>query len=252
MIASLPTCCIADDGITGGGITGVGINSTILGTAIVTSQDCTISIPNYVNINSYQTNINSNSSTDTSSLYSTNDYYNFSISYIDIWTSWTIYNYFNIAPDKKTLFRQQIRNQLSNHLESKNNKLMQHNKDENEIRARGLLCELVGKCEFKKYMQRGFLTIQSKSGIWYKVPGGHDRMISYVKDKDGKFVPYESFCIVFKDSSLPHTDYTIMRLLLIENDEFAMRKQANINFVGSFREQLSMAETGMQAMARAG
>lgn len=107
-----------------------------------------------------------------------------------------------------------------------------------ENRARGLLREMVGDMAFRRYLQRGFLMVKGGSGVMYKIYGGtassrnRGLIESYIKNPaTGTFTPFEAFCIQFKDAGLPHTDGVIMRKLLVENDEFGMRKLANVRAI---------------------
>jgi hypothetical protein len=108
---------------------------------------------------------------------------------------------------------------------------MEQNDNPNEIRARELLRDLVGDAEFKRYLVRGFIMVRGKSGVLYKICGGYERVVSYTKGQDGKYHPFETFCVVFKNGKLPHTDWVVMRKILIDTDEFGFRKIAVIHRV---------------------
>lgn len=112
---------------------------------------------------------------------------------------------------------------------SRNDLLMSYNSKDDELRARGLLCEMIGWDEYKKYLKRGFIVVKGKSGMLYKIAGGHSMMYVYQrKDETGNWYYRESICLQFKDHNLPFTDAVIMRMLFVESDEFGMRKMANV------------------------
>jgi len=129
---------------------------------------------------------------------------------------------------KKQEFRNRIRRQLAPEARPENEGLLRCNNDPAELKARGLLRELVGEKAFRDYLRRGFISVKGKSGLFYRIFGGTRHMTSYAKHDDGKFYPHEDICVVFCDRNLPLTDGVVMRLLLVENDEFALRRLANV------------------------
>jgi len=137
--------------------------------------------------------------------------------------------------DPKAMRQAQIRERFRHNLSLNVRKtthalddLMRHNMNDDEERARTLLKSMISTKQFKQYLRRGFFVTKGKSGMLYRIFGGHEEIKSYVREKDGKYRKFESICIVFEDMNMPHTDWAIMRFLLIENDEFGMRKLANI------------------------
>lgn len=139
--------------------------------------------------------------------------------------------YYNPANfiSKESLFREKMKTNLlpvMKHREIWGAKLTVE-----EYRARTLLHDLVGDQEFKRFLKRGFIMVKGRSGTLYKITGGYSMVVSYIKNDKGKYVPYERFCVQFKCYDLPFTDGVIMRKLLVENDEFALRKAANVSKV---------------------
>lgn len=132
------------------------------------------------------------------------------------------------CPSKEDILRQRMRNNLAPKIITKNRDLWGVSISDDERRARQLLFELVGEASFRRYLRRGFIMVQGRSGTMYKISGGTTRVISYVKGPNGNFEPYESFCVQFKQYDLPFTDGVIMRKLLVENDEFSLRKESNV------------------------
>lgn len=132
-------------------------------------------------------------------------------------------------PSKAELFRSRIKKQLACEAVGRGNDLWIVKRTVEENRARRFLKRLIGERDFERYLRRGFIMVKGRSGTLYKVSGGHVRVVSYVKQASGKFEPHETFCVVFKDADLPFTDGVIMRKLIIENDEFALRKLANVS-----------------------
>lgn len=112
---------------------------------------------------------------------------------------------------------------------SRNDMLMLHNCSEEEGRARQLLCEMIGYEEYKKYLKRGFIVVRSdKTGWYYVIRGGHSMIECYSKTDKGVWYQKDKICIQFDQYDLPHTDGIILRKLMVEHDEFALRKKANV------------------------
>lgn len=107
----------------------------------------------------------------------------------------------------------------------------QHEATPAEQRARALLRDMIGTEAYMNYMKRGFITTKGRSGTIYRISGGHNRVVSYVKWPSGKLEEHEAFCIVFKTANLPFTDGVIMRKLIVEHDEFSLRKMSNVSNV---------------------
>lgn len=134
-------------------------------------------------------------------------------------------------PDSRDQFRNRIRRQLApNVITSRSADFWKQHHKESEQRARELLQSLITPEEYRKYLRKGFITVQGPSGMVYQIFGGHKMMKCFVKDKSGKLIWHEDICIVFSGPyhSLPYTDWVIMRKMMVENDEFGMRKTANI------------------------
>lgn len=153
---------------------------------------------------------------------------------------------FGFSRREELLFN--IRRNLEVAYRASNSSLMSVNHDPAELRARRLLADMLSEEEFRRYLIRGFIIVRGKSGIIYKI--STEIITSYVKNtKTGKYAPFETFCIVFKDSSLPPTDAVIMRKILIETDEFGMRKKANVSKV---TESIRLTQPNNNIYVRAG
>lgn len=143
--------------------------------------------------------------------------------------------YWGHTPYEKTkeeLFREKLQANLRPEIVTKNQQLWGLELTEEELRARTLLYDLIGDLEFRRYLRKGFIMVTGKSGTMYKISGGHNRIVSYKKANTGRFMPFEEFCVVFAQYNLPFTDGVIMRKLLVEHDEFSLRKKANVFQVG--------------------
>jgi hypothetical protein len=149
------------------------------------------------------------------------------------WTNipWAVYRV-----SKKDVLREKIRRQLAPDIFVRRPEIWGVELTPEERRARTLLCELVGEKAFVRYVKKGFLMVRGKTGILYKISGGHCKIETFLPQAGGGYKPYESICIVFKEYSLPFTDGVVMRLLLIQNDEFGMRRMANVSYVNGATE----------------
>lgn len=134
-----------------------------------------------------------------------------------------------VSQSKEQVFKAKIRAQLNpNSIIRKCDQLITLNADKAEQKARLLLRDMIGDKAFRDYMRRGFIMVKGASGVLYQIMGGHNRITSFIKNTQGKYEPFEGFCVVFKDRDLPYTDWVIMRKILIETDEFGLRKVANV------------------------
>lgn len=120
-------------------------------------------------------------------------------------------------------YRAAILRNMSPDLDARNGALMAANGHPAEMKARKLLRDLIGEKQFRRYMVRGFIVCQGSSGVFYRIHGGSGMVYSLTKNSGGKLELFEKFCVQFKDPNLPFTDSVIMRKLLVENDEFALR-----------------------------
>lgn len=166
----------------------------------------------------------------------------------------------SFARSKEDMLREKIRQQLNPpiYFERDGQKILLKDKDlwdvqqtPEENRARGLLREMVGEEAMRRYLKRGFLMVKGNSGVLYKIYGGNPSarnrglIESYIKNPaTGTFTPFEAFCIQFKDTGLPHTDAVIMRKLLVENDEFGMRKMANVRAINPNNQSAIFNKSG--------
>lgn len=149
--------------------------------------------------------------------------------------AWSNYLWYGHKPPEKTkeeIFREKLQANLRPEIVTKNQQLWGLELTEEELRARTLLYELIGNLDFRRYLRRGFIMVTGKSGTMYKISGGHNRIVSYKKSNTGRFMPFEEFCVVFSQYNLPFTDGVIMRKLLVEHDEFSLRKKSNVFQVG--------------------
>lgn len=139
--------------------------------------------------------------------------------------------------------RSRIRTQLSSKFNTKHLNIVKENTPEDK--ARGLLREMIGDKAFLQYIKKGFITVRGRTGLMYKVsPTG---VWSYAPRPDGKYDQFEYICIVFRQSGIPPTDAVIMRKLLIEHDEFGLRKAANVskrNSASLFRQEAIAVAAG--------
>jgi len=168
----------------------------------------------------------------------------FSVCSADTQTSWgtlvfgqnTTAAYWGIGDcyqkSKEEIFREKLKANLRPEIVTKNQQLWGLELTEEELRARTLLYELIGDVDFRRYLRRGFIMVTGKSGTLYKISGGHNRIVSYKKANTGRLMPFEEFCVVFTQYNLPFTDGVIMRKLLVEHDEFSLRKKSNVFQVG--------------------
>jgi len=111
---------------------------------------------------------------------------------------------------------------------SRSERFHKQRNSEPELRARALLRELISPEKYQRYLKTGHLMVQGRSGLMYRIRGDEQMTRVYIVDVDGKYHHLEDLCVVFKDNGLPYTDAVIMRMMLIENDEFAFRSKANV------------------------
>jgi len=110
-----------------------------------------------------------------------------------------------------------------------------HTEDPAELKARQLLKTFIGGERFRRYLKDGFISITSPvTGLVYQIFPGHRQVV--VRDKGTRTA---SCCIVFKDNSLPPTDWVIMRMSLIMADEKTFYQKANVS--GTIPERLRIA-----------
>jgi hypothetical protein len=204
--------------------------------------------PNFAQITTATTqfanyNINNNTTASNITIGGSGDYYSwpneYSIRLRGVNTNGSTVYYvdgYQQAENKEAAFIDKIRRQLAPTILTKNTFLWGIKITDAERRARSLLHDLIGNDEFERYIRKGFIMVKGRSGTLYKISGGHNRIISYVKDATGRFVPYENFCVVFKVYDLPFTDGVIMRKMLVEHDEFALRKLANVGRVSELEK----------------
>lgn len=176
-------------------------------------------------------------------------------------SGYTVYWPSQVPPlSKVDQFRQKIRENLAPHVYVKRNGQDVLLKDsdiwsidlsQEEVKARGLLREMIGHDQFKRYLKRGFIMVGGRSGVMYKVHGGdasapsRGLIESYVKNPyTGRYHPFEAFCVQFKDQGLPHTDGVVMRKMLIEHDEFGLRKIANVISINNNQQSGEIDKNG--------
>jgi len=104
-----------------------------------------------------------------------------------------------------------------------------------ELKARQLLKSFIGGERFRRYLKNGFISVTSPvTGLVYQIFPGHRSVV--VRDKGKRTA---SCCIVFKDKSLPPTDWVVMRMSLIIADETTFYEKANVS--GQIPERLRKA-----------
>jgi len=127
-------------------------------------------------------------------------------------------------------------------------------KSDPEYKARELLRDMVGDVPFRSYLKKGFVTVRGRSGLVYQVMRGqmNHSVRSFAPTKNGRYKPFESLCIVFKDHDLPLTDSVVMRVMMCLYDEFGMRANANVwPAAGSVKdEEYVLGKFGELAKAR--
>lgn len=94
-------------------------------------------------------------------------------------------------------------------------------KAEAENRAKKLLMELIGKADYKKFLQLEYLDVEGNSGKTYRIRPG--RRIE-VLEKD---ITIESLCITTPNHYLPKFDEIIWKKLLAETNEELLLRVAN-------------------------
>lgn len=95
--------------------------------------------------------------------------------------------------------------------------------NEREMRARAMLCRLIGDDRFRRYVAHGHVSLRAKSGRVYQIFPGHGITKVYLLG-----VPVEKLCVVLI-GDFPATDSVVMRYLLILNDEDDFRRRANVS-----------------------
>ena len=94
-------------------------------------------------------------------------------------------------------------------------------KAEAESRAKKLLMDLIGKTDYKKFLQLGYLDVKGNSGKTYRIRPG--RRIE-ILEKD---LIIDSLCITTPNYYLPEYDEVIWKKLLAENNEKLLLEVAN-------------------------
>lgn len=94
-------------------------------------------------------------------------------------------------------------------------------KAEIENRAKKLLMNLIGKTDYKKFLQLGYLDVEGNSGKTYRIrPRGR------IEVREGD-VKIDSLCITTPDYYLPKYDEVVWKKLLAENNEKLLLEVAN-------------------------
>lgn len=155
---------------------------------------------------------------------------------------------------KRIDFQNRIRQQLVPNIIANRSGIGRELETAEERRARALLQEMISPKEYRNYLRTGFLTVHGRSGMIYRVSGLHKMMRCYVRGPDGKYKAVEDLCIIFKSdfNSLPYTDWVLMRKILIENDEFGMRKIAISHKIRYANDVAGIHTTGDINWVRAG
>lgn len=90
-----------------------------------------------------------------------------------------------------------------------------------EDRAKKLLMDLIGKSDYKKFLQLGYLDVGGNSGRTYRIRTGHE-----IEVREGD-IKVESLCIMTPDCHLPGCDEIVWRKLLVEGNEELLLEVAN-------------------------
>jgi len=90
-----------------------------------------------------------------------------------------------------------------------------------EDRAKKLLMDLIGKSDYKKFLQLGYLDVEGNSGRTYRIRTGHQ-----IEVREGD-IKVESLCIMTPNYHLPRCDEIVWRKLLVESNEELLLKVAN-------------------------
>jgi len=95
-----------------------------------------------------------------------------------------------------------------------------------EDRAKKLLMDLIGKTDYKKFLQLGYLDVEGNSGKIYRIK---PRNRIKVLEKD---ILIDSLCIITPNHYLPGYDEVIWKKLLAETNEELLLRVANHFSVG--------------------
>ena len=94
-------------------------------------------------------------------------------------------------------------------------------KAEAENRAKKLLMDLIGKTDYKKFLQLGYLDVEGNSGKTYRI-----RPQSRIEVLE-KNIKIDSLCIITPNHYLPGYDEVVWKKLLAENNEKLLLEVAN-------------------------
>jgi len=156
------------------------------------------------------------------------------ITIADIWTSWTgditgseisssmdrVSEYPSIIQPKRTA--EEIRRQRLNAARSRGIQNREENqKIKAKNRAKKLLMDLIGKVDYKKFLQLGYLDVEGNSGRTYRIRARHR-----IEVREGD-IKIESLCITTPDHYLPEHDEVVWKKLLVEGNEELLLKVAN-------------------------
>ena len=117
----------------------------------------------------------------------------------------------------KEIQRQRLNDAKSRGIQKREEK----QKAEIKNRAKKLLMSLIGKTDYKKFLQLGYLDIEGNSGKTYRIrPRGR------IEVREGD-VKIDSLCITTPDYYLPKCDEVVWKKLLAENNEKLLLEVAN-------------------------
>jgi len=93
--------------------------------------------------------------------------------------------------------------------------------DRAKDKAKKLLMELIGKADYKKFLQLGYLDVEGNSGKTYRI-----RARRHIEVRKGD-IKIDSLCITTPNYYLPEHDEIAWKKLLAENNEKLLLEVAN-------------------------
>jgi len=93
--------------------------------------------------------------------------------------------------------------------------------DRAKDRAKRLLMGLIGKADYKKFLQLGYLDVEGNSGKTYRIRARHH---IEVRKED---IKVDSLCITTPNYYLPEHDEVIWKKLMVESNEKLLLEVAN-------------------------
>jgi hypothetical protein len=134
-----------------------------------------------------------------------------------------------IKPTAAQLMRYKIQNQLMSGSRWPKKYLNQVKQNDPESKARKLLREIIGDVVYRTYLKNGFLTVQGKSGLIYKIMRGtfKESVRVLAPLASGGYAEFSDICIGSKRGTLPPTDDVITRMMMAIGDERGLHRIGN-------------------------